>query len=164
MFAANRFFSLLSLPALCNAITRRLRFILPISLRSVPQHASNARRNPTRDATRQFRILGKSFRATHELWCDRTLDQPSRRPRVSTCSNRCRLDAPLSLMCRKPKCRSDIAFSRYGRLCLICTAVCHRIIGRVKRRLVLNVLSMICGRSNDKLRWSTCHVSYVGKT
>jgi hypothetical protein len=69
------------------------------SVRSVPQHASNARRNPTRDATRQFRILGKSFRATHELWCD----QPGR-PRVSNdpLYNRCRLDAPLSLMCRTP--------------------------------------------------------------
>lgn len=47
------------------------------SVRSVPQHASNARRNPTRDATRQFRILGKSFRATHELWCDKPSTNPA---------------------------------------------------------------------------------------
>lgn len=75
VFAANCY----SLSSPHSALKSVAAFVssCPYHPKSVPQHASNARRNSTRDATRQFRILGKSFRATHELWCDRTLDNPA---------------------------------------------------------------------------------------
>jgi hypothetical protein len=64
-------------------------------------------------ATRQFRILGKA--STPPSFSCATPRRPALSTSLPPSLFGCRLDAPLSLMCR-PKRRSDIAFPRYGLL------------------------------------------------